>query len=1314
MGGIRKSEEQLFEAARKLADPGHRRAFLQAACQDDPALRRRVEQLLEDQSAADDFFADARIELPTPAAVIGQMTENPGDRIGRYKLLEKIGEGGMGVVYMAEQQEPVRRKVALKVIKLGMDTKQVIARFEAERQALALMDHPNIAKVLDAGLTDTGRPYFVMELVQGVPITEFCDKNRLSNQERIKLFIPVCQAIQSAHQKGIIHRDLKPTNILVTLNAGVPLPMVIDFGVAKATNQKLTEKTVFTNFAAMIGTPAYMSPEQAEMSRLDVDTRTDIYGLGVLLYELLTGTTPFPEKRLRSVGYQEMQRIIVEEQPERPSTRLRRTQTLGKSLSARSPLPAPRSTDLDWIVMKCLEKDRERRYETANGLAMDLQRHLNNEPVVARPPSNLYRLQKLVRRNRLAFAAAGAVAAALLLGLGISTWLFIRESEARRRAESAEREQSRLREAAQKAQANEAEERRSAEAQAYVANMNLAQQAWEQNDPRRLRVLLDRTASYPDRGFEWYYWQRQLHLELKTLRGHSGAVSSVAFSPDGRRIVTGSYDHTAKVWEADTFKELLTLGRHGGRITSVSCSPDGRRMATGNSDHTATVWDTATGKELVTLEGHNGAVVSVAFSPDGQQVATGSEDATAKVWDAATGQALLTLTGHTARVATVVFSPDGRCVATASWDNTARVWDAGTGEKMLTLTGHSNAVASVAFCPDGQRIVTGGFDGTVRVWEMANGKQSSTFNDLWSVCSVAFSPDGRRILAGGGDGTARVWEAAGGKTLLTLKGHRHVVCSVAFSPDGQRIVTGSNDGTAKVWRAIPGNEALSLKGHTNWVTSLAFSPDGRRLVTGSLDQTAKVWDTARAKELLTLKSHTDVVFSVAFSPDGQWIVTGSADGTAKVWEAATGKELRTLRGHTATVIGVAIAPDGGRIATASLDRTARVWDAASGQPLLTLTGHVSYVLSVAFSPDGRRIATGGFDNTAKVWDAISGRELLTLAGHAGVVRPVAFSPDGQQIVTGSADGTAAVWEAESGRRRVVLAGHDMDINSVAFSPDGSRIVTGSMDGTAKVWDAGSGQELLTLKRHGNTVSSVAFSPDGRRIATGSLDNTAKVWEAASADQVTGWQREEEADTKRLAGQMGVWAAHLDLDAHEVLMHAREPGAIKQWLVLAPIPFAGQTNPAAVKALDEEQIPREAWLRPRAGDRVTVGGQKLAWREAPGYVIDFNQLLNEPTEWSVAYAIAYLQSDTACTGLQMHVGSDDEAKIYLNGREIYRNPTARECIPDQDVVEGVELKAGLNVLVFKVVNEALDWKGSVRFTDAAGQPVKGIRITLTAP
>ena len=427
--------ETIVDAALDLA-PAERAAYLDQACGDDARLRQNVEALLHAHQHAPALSSLAP-RSPKPSSALSiPVTEKPGDKIGPYKLLQQIGVGAFGVVYMAEQEQPIRRRVALKVIKLGMDTKQVIARFEAERQALALMDHPNIAKVFDAGATDTGRPYFVMELVRGVKITDYCDQNNLPTHQRLELFMQVCRAIQHAHQKGIIHRDIKPSNILVTLHDGVPVPKVIDFGIAKAIEQKLTDKTLFTELNQFIGTPAYMSPEQAELSGLDIDTRSDIYSLGVLLYELLTGQMPFDPKALRIAGLDEMRRIIREHDPVKPSTKLSSLTVADQSTVARQrqvealKLVNLVRGDLDWIVMKCLEKDRTRRYAATYGLARDIERHLANEPVMACPPSRFYQFSKLVRRNKLMVASAGAVAAALILGLGLSTVLFIRETRA--------------------------------------------------------------------------------------------------------------------------------------------------------------------------------------------------------------------------------------------------------------------------------------------------------------------------------------------------------------------------------------------------------------------------------------------------------------------------------------------------------------------------------------------------------------------------------------------------------------------------------------------------------------------------------------------------------------------------------------------------------------------------------------------------------------------------------------------------------------------------------------------------------------------
>src|SRR5437016_2703087 len=431
--------EAVFFAALAKVDPAERAAYLNEACGTDADLRRRVDRLLAAHPQVGSFLQDAAAVLPAP--LVGErpgvrsgatvdlplVTERPGTMIGPYRLLQRIGEGGMGVVWMAEQTEPVKRRVALKVIKPGMDSRQVIARFEAERQALAMMDHVNIARVLDAGATESGRPYFVMELVHGVPITKYCDDNQLTPRQRLELFVPVCQAIQHAHQKGIIHRDIKPSNVMITLYDGKPVPKVIDFGVAKATEQRLTERTLFTQYGTMVGTLEYMSPEQAEMSALGVDTRSDIYSLGVLLYELLTGSTPLSHKRVREAAYAEILRMIKEEEPTKPSTRLSDSgETLAAISAQRHMEPAKLAKlvrgELDWIVMKALEKDRNRRYESASALAADVQRYLNDEAVQACPTSAGYPLRKFVRRHRVALATAAVVAVALFAATAVSTW----------------------------------------------------------------------------------------------------------------------------------------------------------------------------------------------------------------------------------------------------------------------------------------------------------------------------------------------------------------------------------------------------------------------------------------------------------------------------------------------------------------------------------------------------------------------------------------------------------------------------------------------------------------------------------------------------------------------------------------------------------------------------------------------------------------------------------------------------------------------------------------------------------------------------
>jgi len=1143
--------ETIFNAALAFS-AAERRAYLAGACGDNRDLRQRVEDLLRAHAGQQAFPPDpspshsSTVKLHRAEA----SDEAVGQTIGRYKLLEEIGEGGCGVVYVAEQTQPVRRRVALKVIKLGMDTKAVVARFEAERQALAMMDHPNIAKVLDAGTTERGRPYFVMELVRGIRITDFCDQANLGTKERLELVIKVCQAIQHAHQKGIIHRDIKPSNILVTLHDGVPVPKVIDFGIAKATEGRLSNATVYTELHQFIGTPAYMSPEQAEMSGLDIDTRSDIYSLGVLLYELLAGSTPFDAGELLASGLEAMRKTIREQEPVRPSTRLATlkgeelTTTARRRSSDAPKLISMLKGDLDWIVMKCLDKDRTQRYETANGLASDLKRHLNNEPVVARPPSNLYRLQKMVRRNKLAFAAGIAVAAAVLAGLAVSTYLFMQERQAYGRALAAEDQQRQLLKEAESESRKAKVESERAEAASTEVRMNMAASDSaltvrllaedERNDA--LAYLARSLSLNPTNEAVWIRLTTLLNSQFwwiptKILKHRSG-VHTAQFSSDGKRIETAFWRHplfmrangaersdfdlTTRSWSAQTGQPLGRPLEHEFVVWSAQFSSDGKKIVTALTDETARVWDAQTDQPLTRPMQHSKRINSAQFSPDGKQVVTASWDNTARVWDAQSGQPLTDPLPHNHRVMSAQFSPDGKRVVTASWDKTARVWDAQNGKPLTPPLVHGQYVNWAQFSPDGKRIVTASSDGIARVWETQSGQLlTETSKRSGAASSAQFSPDGNWILTASDDHSARVWDAQSGQPLTEPLQHTDSVESAQFSPDGKRILTVSGE-SVWLWDAVGGQPlAESFKTHGY----AEFSPDGKRLITASRvssELATQVWDVQNGQPLAEPFPDSGSVKSAHFSPDGTRIVTTSSGVAARVWDAQTGLPLTDPLKHGLTVTSAQFSPDGKRIVTASMDRTARVWDAANGQPLTEPMIHSNMVCVAQFSPDGTRIVTGCRNGTARVWDAVTGQPVTKPLKRRGaamnssaptmsIVYSAQFSPDGKRILTASGDDMACVWDAQSGQ---LLAGpfeHNGGAMpspvSARFSPDGKRILTASAE-AAQVWDAVSGQPITEPLKHSNLITAAEFSPDGRWVVTGSSDHTARVWDAQSGQPLT--------------------------------------------------------------------------------------------------------------------------------------------------------------------------------------------------------------------
>lgn len=1094
------------------------------------------------------LLALALDQIPTPPELAASTTaaqlfagpvvigKDVPEHIGPYHLLQILGTGGMGIVFLAEQERPLTRRVALKLVKRGMDSKEVLARFESERQALALMSHTGIARVYDAGTSEDGLPYFVMEHVAGTPITEYCDRNRLSARQRLELFVEVCEAVQHAHTKGIIHRDIKPSNVLVAVQESRPLVKVIDFGVAKATSQRLTEKTLFTQLGVMIGTPGYISPEQTEVSGPDVDTRSDIYSLGVLAYELLVGELPFDAGRLRRAAWGELQRILQEEEPPRPSMRVTALGVTAIEVAVKrgtDPLGLARELrgDLDWITLKALEKDRTRRYQSASELAADIRRHLADEPVVAGPPGLGYRLGKAIRRHRLLFASAAAVASAILVGLVVTTVQYLRAEAARRETSQ---QVVRLHVAAGMRLADEGDP---SGALPFLVEALRLEEERTREESHRLRLgFILRTVPKPIRM--WFHegqveaafnpsqtavvtagtdgtariWSVSTGEPLSPPLRHEGAVTDVAFSPDGKRLVTASEDSTARIWDASTGQPLQAL-KHQDRVNRAVFSPDGSRIATASADDTGGLWETSSGRRLATLS-HGGDVHYTDFSPDGTLVLTASEDG-ARLWDGHTG-VLRQALRHGA-VWRGAFSPDGTRIITAEGGHLdpgdARIWSTASGRALTPLLPHAELVNGVAFSPDGRRVLT--MSRTSRVWDGVTGAPVTPPLETGSAMAGGFSPDGRVVVVGNLGGAIQVRDAATGDLAGAPLTHGGGINSVRFDATGRFLLSAGDDATVKLWDLAAGEEPLPAFEHPDSVTRVEFSSDGESLLTGSFglrtsDSYARVWN-ARSGDPATppMRHGGKGLVRASFSPDGRLVATGGADGIARLWDVATGEPTTARLRHPTLVTGLAYSPDGRRIATISAPWSfetsvaeLRVWDVARGVslfPALRLNGTAN---ALKFSPDGQRVVTGERDGMVRIWDSGTGRALGSLSGHSAAVSALSFSPDGHLIASASDDGTARVWDASSGHPLVPplsLAGQALH---VGFSADGSRLVTATTGGVVRQWDLRNGKSLGTAVRHQELITTATFSRDGRWLLTSSADRTARVWDAHTSEPVT--------------------------------------------------------------------------------------------------------------------------------------------------------------------------------------------------------------------
>jgi WD40 repeat protein/serine/threonine protein kinase len=987
-----------------------------------------------------------------------------GPVVPGYELLGVLGKGGMGIVYKARQRG-LGRVVALKMI-LHADhaDEEERQRFQTEAEAVARLQHPNIVQIHEVG-EHKGLPYFSLEFCPGGGLADKLNGTPLTPQEAARLVQTLAVAMQAAHDKDLLHRDLKPANVLLAEDGTLK---ITDFGLAK----KLGEQGQ-TPTGAVIGTPSYMAPEQASGKSKELGPACDIYALGAILYECLTGRPPFKAATPVETVLQVLNQEAV-------SVRQLQPQTPG---------------DLGTICHKCLQKEPHKRYASGGELAEDLRRFLEGETIHARPVGTIERGWRWCRRNQTLAGVSGLATVFLVVATGVSILLALRQAESA--AHSAE-----VAEALATKQAQTETALRVARHQSSLLALERGLTSCEQGGEgvgllwfaRSLREAPEEDGDL-QRTIRGFISNTAIGIHpLAAISHHQGCVNAVAISPDGGLMLKGSSDRTARVWEVKTGNPSSAPLLHRGRVWAVAFSPDGKQVLTGSEDRTAGLWDVATGESRGLNLLHPGEVRAVAFHPDGKTLLTGCTDNAARLWDVATGKLLATLRLHNNTVKAVAFSPDGTRLVTGSWDNTVQQWDARSGRPWGRQLSHRNWINAVAYSPDGKTLATASDDHTACLWDAETGEpRGVVLPHNGGVFAAAFSSDGRYILTGSGDHRAMLWEARTGRPAGLPLQHQSYVRAVAFSPDGRSLLTGCDDQAARVWEAVPAKPAQAPLPHAAEVRAVAFSPDGRILLTDSEDRVVRRWQATTGRVLDSPLRSSEDACTLAFGHDDKVVLIGYKDGTARLWDASTGKPLGTpisLPGmlHTAT-----LSPDdrtllaackGGIVVLGRLDSS----EIPRSKCRLTQLVH-----ALAISPDGTMFATGIEDHTARLWDTTTGKPLTPPLKHQGEVYTVAFSPNGQKLITGSGDQTARLWDAKSGQPLGLPLKHGDAVWAVAFSPDGKMVLTGSGDKTARLWDVASCQPLAPPFRHNDDVRAVAFSLDGRTILTGSLDQTARQW-----------------------------------------------------------------------------------------------------------------------------------------------------------------------------------------------------------------------------